>query len=208
MKPRAALLACALAACLAQAFSFFAGGYQATPWGTQAIFRDLHQLSATRLDSSRKFPVLRNRNTHIHMGPSTTSEELKWVRPAPKGKRDIVIGTRVNTATPVAPKHDEGCELSKYMQLPPEQYTLIPLPNKAKLERIDNKLFRLKVPISSLPRLYCRLHGWHACGRGMVFSLLFKARKFSVKDVGMAVRLLLAAVLVVCSRRAWREFDV
>jgi hypothetical protein len=79
----------------------------------------------------------------------TTSEEPKWIRPAPKGKRDIIIGTRVNTATPVITKHDEGCELSKYMQLPPEQYTLIPLPNKAKLERIDSRIFRLKVLVSA-----------------------------------------------------------
>lgn len=81
---------------------------------------------------------------NVNMG-QTFSEEPKWVRPAPKGKRDIVIGTKVNTAIPVATKHDEGCSLSQYMQLPPEQYTLIPLPNKAKLERTEKKLFRLRV---------------------------------------------------------------
>jgi len=69
-----------------------------------------------------------------------------WMRPPPRGKRDVVIGTRINTAVPVGGGGDEGCSLGAYMMLPPEQYVLIPLPNKAKLDRIDSGNFRLRVP--------------------------------------------------------------
>lgn len=74
-------------------------------------------------------------------------DSAMWTRPASKGKRDVIIGTKINTMVPVAvTSHDEGCSLGAYMSLPPEQYVLIPLPNKAKLERIDGGNFRLKVP--------------------------------------------------------------
>ena len=34
-----------------------------------------------------------------------------WVRPPPRGKRDIVFGCRVSANNPVAPRHDDGCDL-------------------------------------------------------------------------------------------------
>lgn len=73
-------------------------------------------------------------------------DDSAWERPASKGKREVVIGTKINTLTPVVTtKPDPGCELGAYMSLPPEQYVLIPLPNNAKLERINGGNFRLKV---------------------------------------------------------------
>jgi len=73
-------------------------------------------------------------------------DDSAWQRPASKGKREVVIGTKINTVTPVVTtKPDPGCELGAYMSLPPEQYVLIPLPNNAKLERINGGNFRLKV---------------------------------------------------------------
>ena len=137
----------ALAASVVEGFSFCPVSYQATPWDTRVADRITQRSHAFFPGASRNHAILRNWNNNKGVGAARMgiSEEVKWTRPAAKGKRDIVIGTRVNTAIPVITKHDEGCELSKYMQLPPEQYTLIPLPNKAKLERTENRLFRLKV---------------------------------------------------------------
>ncbi len=39
------------------------------------------------------------------------SDADTWVRPPPRGKRDIVFGTLVTASNPVSPKHDENCSL-------------------------------------------------------------------------------------------------
>jgi hypothetical protein len=39
------------------------------------------------------------------------TEEDTFVRPSARGKRDIVFGTSITTSCPVAPKHDDGCNL-------------------------------------------------------------------------------------------------
>ena len=75
-----------------------------------------------------------------------TANDQSWVRPPPRGSKDIVFGGKVETLVPVQPKCDPGCDLPAYMQLPMDQYVLIPLPNKAKLERADNDHFKLLVP--------------------------------------------------------------
>lgn len=87
---------------------------------------------------------------------SMSSNEQRWERPAARGEKDIIIGTRVNTNTHVQGKHDEGYGIGEFMRLPPEQYVLIPLPNNAKLERIGGSLFRLNVcnPLFHLPQYF------------------------------------------------------
>ncbi|EKX37995.1 hypothetical protein GUITHDRAFT_115755 [Guillardia theta CCMP2712] len=69
-----------------------------------------------------------------------------WVRPSPRGRKDIVFGAKVVSNIAVSPKHDEGCSLGNYMKLPVDQYVLIPLPNKARLEKKDEHHFALRVP--------------------------------------------------------------
>jgi len=45
----------------------------------------------------------------LHMAVSGDTDT--WVRPEPRGKRDIIFGTLVTASQPVAPEHDEGCNL-------------------------------------------------------------------------------------------------
>lgn len=87
---------------------------------------------------------------------SMSSNEQRWERPAARGEKDVIIGTRVNTNTHVQGKHDKGYGIGEFMRLPPEQYVLIPLPNNAKLERIGGSLFRLNVcsPLFHLPQYF------------------------------------------------------
>lgn len=77
---------------------------------------------------------------------AATIDSATWTRPSARGKMDVVIGAKATASQPVAPKHDEGCGLSAYMALPTDQYVLIPLPNKAKLEKLDEGHFALRVP--------------------------------------------------------------
>eukprot|EP00960_Hanusia_phi_P037960 753216-Hanusia_phi.AAC.6 len=56
-----------------------------------------------------------------------------WVRPSPRERKDIVFGAKVISNVAVSPKHDE------------DQYVLIPLPNKARLEKKDDHHFALRV---------------------------------------------------------------
>lgn len=82
-----------------------------------------------------------------------------WARPEPRGKRDIIFGTRISSSFPVAPKiDDEGCNLAAYMQLPTDQYVLIPLPNNAKLKKASNGLFTLLVPELQIFNVWLRPH--------------------------------------------------
>jgi hypothetical protein len=87
-----------------------------------------------------------------------TTEADSWVRPAPRGKRDIVFGSRLSTSCPVSPAHDEGCNLGAYMMLPTDQYALIPLPNNAKLEKQSENLFSLRVPELQIFNVWLRPH--------------------------------------------------
>jgi len=45
----------------------------------------------------------------LHMAVSGDTDT--WVRPEPRGKRDIIFGTLVTASQPVAKEHDEGCNL-------------------------------------------------------------------------------------------------
>ena len=86
------------------------------------------------------------------------TEADTWTRPAARGKRDIVFGTRIVSSCSVAPKHDAGCSLPVYMQLPTDQYVLIPLPNNAKLEKKDEQHFTLLVPELQIFNVWLRPH--------------------------------------------------
>mmetsp|Transcript_53688 Transcript_53688/g.78663 ORF Transcript_53688/g.78663 Transcript_53688/m.78663 type:complete len:268 (+) Transcript_53688:50-853(+) len=92
----------------------------------------------------------------LHMAVSGDTDT--WVRPEPRGKRDIIFGTLVTASQPVAKEHDEGCNLGTYMQLPTDQYVLIPLPNNAKLEKQSEDLFTLLVPELQLFNVWLRPH--------------------------------------------------
>ena len=109
-------------------------------------------------------PLTRSATYSTASRPSAASvrmaltEEDTFVRPTARGKRDIVFGTRITSSCPVAPKHDEGCHLGAYMQLPTDQYVLIPLPNKAKLEKTGEDLFTLHVPELQIFNVWLRPH--------------------------------------------------
>ena len=69
-------------------------------------------LSATlRLRGPRR-PDDASSRARWHPGVSmAVTDADTWVRPPPRGKRDIVFGTLVTASNPVSPKHDENCSL-------------------------------------------------------------------------------------------------
>lgn len=109
--------------------------------------------------SSWQLPTASARRHSSSFSPKmAVTDADTWARPEPRGKRDIIFGTRISSSFPVAPKHDEGCNLAAYMQLPTDQYVLIPLPNNAKLEKTSNGLFTLLVPELQIFNVWLRPH--------------------------------------------------
>lgn len=99
MKPRRGLLlAAALVCCGTPAAEGFTNGGFVAGWQLPG------DVPARRLAG---FQSLRTVNA---LKMAVTDADT-WKRPEPRGKRDITFGTRISSSYPVAPKHDEGCNL-------------------------------------------------------------------------------------------------
>lgn len=141
---------------LAAASVLLAGAPVAEGFTAPFVLQASHRLPVFSYVSRR--PLLRPETSGSLQMAASGEREDTWVRPKPRGKRDIIFGSQIKSSQPVAPKHDEGCNLGAYMQLPTDQYVLIPLPNNAKLEKQSEHLFSLLVPELQLFNVWLRPH--------------------------------------------------